>query len=78
MCENTFSVPSVPFSDRVVKFQFNPAGSDVEFDQMSIDGQLIKKANNTNTVDLSYLRNGIYIIKIKNEGETLISKIIKR
>ena len=39
---------------------------------------LSKKANNTNTVDLSYLRNGIYIIKIKNEGETLISKIIKK
>lgn len=44
----------------------------------SIDGQLIKKANNTNSIDLSYLRNGIYIIEIKNEGKTLISKIIKR
>ena len=35
--ENTFTVQSVAFT-RVVKFQFNPAGSNVEFDQISING----------------------------------------
>ena len=33
--------------------------------------------NVTNSIDLSYLRNGIYIIEIKNEGKTLISKLLK-
>ncbi len=37
MGENTFTVQSVAFS-RVVKFQFNPPGCDVEFDQISING----------------------------------------
>ena len=35
--QNTFTVPSVAFS-RAVKFQFNADGSNVEFDQISING----------------------------------------
>ena len=36
------------------------------------------KVNNTNIVDLSLLNQGIYIIKIQNNGATSTFKIIKQ
>ena len=45
---------------------------------LSLLGQNLIKVNNTNTVDLSLLNQGIYIIKIENNGITSTFKIIKQ
>ena len=45
---------------------------------LSLLGQNLIKVNNTNIVDLSLLNQGIYIIKIENNGVTSTFKIIKQ
>ena len=44
---------------------------------LSLLGQNLIKVNNTNIVDLSLLNQGIYIIKIENNGVTSTFKIYK-
>lgn len=44
----------------------------------SIGGQLIKEATNTNTLDLSSERSGLYMIELQHEGATSVSKLIIR
>ena len=44
----------------------------------SISGQLIKEAVNTNRLDLSSQRSGLYMIEIEHEGATSVNKLIIR
>jgi hypothetical protein len=44
----------------------------------NISGQLIKEATNTNALDFSSQRSGLYMIEIEDEGKTSVSKLIKR
>ena len=44
----------------------------------SISGQLIKEAVNTNRLDLSSQRSGLYMIEVQHEGQTTINKLILR
>jgi hypothetical protein len=44
----------------------------------SISGQLIKETVNTNSLDLSSERKGLYMIKIEHEGQTTVNKLIVR
>ena len=44
----------------------------------SINGQLVKEAVNTNRLDLSSQRSGLYMIEVQHEGQTTINKLILR
>ena len=44
----------------------------------SINGQLVKEAVNTNRLDLSSQRSGLYMIEIEHEGATSVNKLIIR
>lgn len=44
----------------------------------SINGQLVKETVNTNIIDLSSERNGLYLIEIQHEGKTSVNKLIVR
>jgi hypothetical protein len=44
----------------------------------SISGQLIKEAVNTNRLDLSSQRSGLYMIEVQHEGATSVNKLIIR
>lgn len=44
----------------------------------SISGQLIKEAVNTNRIDLSSQRSGLYMIEVQHEGATSVNKLIIR
>lgn len=50
----------------------------VDFEIYSLTGQLIQKGNNTNQVSVESLINGVYLIKIIDENNTIITeKLIK-
>ena len=44
----------------------------------SINGQLVKEAVNTNRLDLSSQRSGLYMIEVQHEGATSVNKLIIR
>lgn len=44
----------------------------------SISGQLVKETVNTNIIDLSSERDGLYLIEIQHEGKTSVNKLIVR
>jgi len=44
----------------------------------NISGQIIKEVVNTNSIDISSQRSGLYMIEIEDEGKTSIAKLIKR
>ena len=44
----------------------------------NISGQLIKEVTNTNALDLTSQRSGLYMIEIEDKGKTSVSKLIKR
>jgi len=44
----------------------------------SISGQLVKETVNTNIIDLSSERSGLYLIEIQHEGKTSVNKLILR
>jgi len=44
----------------------------------SINGQLVKKLTNTNSINLSNQKKGVYMVEVIVEGKTLVNKLIKR
>ena len=44
----------------------------------SINGQLIKQLNNTNSINLSNHKSGVYLVEVIVEGKKLVNKLIKR
>ena len=44
----------------------------------SINGQLVNEAFNTNRIDLSSERSGLYMIEIQHDGKTSVNKLIVR
>ena len=44
----------------------------------SINGQIVKKLNNTNSINLSNQKKGVYLVEVIVEGKTLVNKLIKR
>ena len=44
----------------------------------SINGQLVKKLTNTNSINLSNQKKGVYLVEVIVEGKTLVNKLIKR
>ena len=49
--------------------------SDVEI--YDIKGAPCMTANNVSSIDIAGLSRGIYIVKVKSEGKTYVSKIVK-
>ena len=43
----------------------------------TISGQLVKKAENTSSIDLSSEMRGLYMIEIKSDGKTIVNRLIK-
>jgi hypothetical protein len=44
----------------------------------SINGQLVKKLTNANSINLSNQKKGVYMVEVIVEGKTLVNKLIKR
>lgn len=44
----------------------------------SVDGKMLKTASNTNRISVSDLTNGIYILQVESEGETMMKKFLKK
>lgn len=44
----------------------------------SINGQLIKQLNNTNSINLSNHKSGVYLVEVIVDNKTLVNKLIKR
>jgi hypothetical protein len=44
----------------------------------SINGQLVKKLTNTNSINLSNQKKGVYMVEVIVEGKKLVNKLIKR
>ena len=42
-----------------------------------VDSQLIKKAENTSSIDLSSEMRGLYMIEIESDGKTIVNRLIK-
>ena len=40
-------------------------------------GQLVKKAENTSSIDLSSEMRGLYMIEIESDGKTIVNRLIK-
>ncbi|MEC7286142.1 MAG: T9SS type A sorting domain-containing protein, partial [Bacteroidota bacterium] len=43
----------------------------------TISGQLVKKAENTSSIDLSSEMRGLYMIEIESDGKTIVNRLIK-
>ena len=43
----------------------------------TISGQLVKKAENTSSIDLSSEIRGLYMIEIESDGKTIVNRLIK-
>ncbi|GEQ86446.1 hypothetical protein ULMS_19540 [Patiriisocius marinistellae] len=61
----------------------NPASNKINFSNevenatlASLTGKIIYQTKMTNSIDVSYLDKGIYILKIENGNESLIKKIV--
>ena len=44
----------------------------------SINGQLIKELNNTNSINLSNHKSGVYLVELIVDNKTIVNKLIKR
>ena len=56
----------------------NPANSPIQSEIYSLDGTLAKKNCATNTIDISDLCNGVYVVKIISNKNTITRKIWKK
>jgi len=74
------NIDNVKIYPNPVKEKLFISGNSVNYsvEILSLLGQNLIKVNNTNIVDLSLLNQGIYIIKIENNGVTSTFKIIKQ
>ena len=74
------NIDNVKIYPNPVKEKLFISGNSVNYsvEILSLLGQNLIKVNNTNIVDLSLLNQGIYIIKIQNNGVTSTFKIIKQ
>lgn len=50
---------------------------DFELELYSTSGSLLIKTKNKNSIDLSNLNNGLYILQLKIDNKILTNKIIK-
>jgi len=70
---NTFNIYPNPTQD---KLNFTEYLTKVEI--FSVDGKKVLESNTTNQIDVSYLVNGLYLIKVQSEnGRTYDSKFLK-
>lgn len=56
----------------------NPANTPIQSEIYSLDGTLVKKNFSTNTIDISDLCNGVYVVKIISNKNTITRKIWKK
>ncbi|OQA99222.1 MAG: Bacillolysin precursor [Bacteroidetes bacterium ADurb.Bin217] len=81
---NTNSVDNV--GEEIISFFPNPTdgllhietNKDFDLELCSTTGSVLVKTKNKNSIDLSDLENGIYILTIRIEGKLLSNKIIKQ
>ncbi len=60
-------------SSHTVSFRTNVEG-DVEYEMISIGGRTLLRTSNANNIDVSNLETGIYLIRMYNNGQPLITK----
>lgn len=73
-------------TEELISFYPNPTNGllnietkkDFELELYSTSGSLLIKTKNKNSIDLSNLNNGLYILTIKIDGNVLTNKIIKQ
>lgn len=60
------------------KSVFFVRGNDIsEIEILNQSGALVLKNKSTTRIDLSNFKSGIYLVKIKNESQTIIKKVVK-
>ncbi|MBN2166602.1 MAG: DUF4957 domain-containing protein [Marinilabiliaceae bacterium] len=74
MKDNKIKTYDITFANNVI----TSPNETVIIEIYSISGRMVKKALNTNNVDVTDLNNGIYIVKAKNtNGKSLVAKFVK-
>lgn len=55
----------------------NPSGADMAYTVYNLHGQLLQKGNATNSIDVSTMKTGLYIMQLESKGLTTTLKFLK-